>query len=113
MATSRQPNGSGSTGPTVDDCNRLWTTLKTELITDLEIRIDFQLYPNPSDRPYITVRSPGFEPTTGLQRWHIWARKELDRHAVAISYKQLFDLLIAAHHRIEQHLGGQQPMPLL
>ena len=112
MGGSHRHNGSASTGPNVDDCNRLWSTLKQEFITDLEIRLELQIYPNPSDRPWITIRSPGFDSETGQQRWHIWARKELSNHAVGFTYQQLYDLLIVAYKRIEGHLSGQEPMPL-
>lgn len=94
-------------GPTIEDCCRLWTTIKTEMITDCEISVILQLFPNPQLRPQVKVWSPGVNPETGMPGMHTWATRELPLGREAYSYAQLFDLLMHAYRTMEAHLGGQ------
>lgn len=100
-------------GPTLEDCQRLWDTLTGDYITDLAIRLEFQPVREPSFRPRLVCWSPGLDPETGGPRDHIWATKELQAAFEAITYRQLYDLLIVSHRAIEGHFGSQLPMPLL
>jgi hypothetical protein len=95
-------------GPGIDDCNRLWTTLVREFITDLEIRVQLPLVPPSSIRPRVTIMSPGLDPETGAERPHVWATTELRASNLAFTYGQLYDLLLVAYRTIEGHLGGQE-----
>lgn len=100
------------TGPTIEDCDKLWTTINKELITDCEIQLILRILPLGQVRPHIVVRSPGLDAETGGSMWHVWATKELQASGVAFSYEQLYDLLIMAYRKIDAHLNGQVPMPL-
>jgi len=103
-------NGSGSRGPTLEDCQRLWDTLVTEYVTDLAIRIEFQATKEPNYLARLVVWSPGLDPETGGERPHFWATKELAFGYEAITYVQLYDLLIQSYRKIDGALGGQQPL---
>jgi hypothetical protein len=100
-------NGSGMHGPTVEDCERLWTTIRKELITDAEVMVIVPTLPLGQQRPCLMVASPGFDPETGAVVQRVWATRELGLRDFAITYGTLFDLLIEAHNRMQSHLGGQ------
>lgn len=106
MAT-RGENGSRYNGPDLQDCQRLWDTLVTEYVTDLAIRLEFQAAKEPSFIARLVCWSPGFDPESGGPRPHIWATKSLQAGYEAITYRQLYDLLILSHRAIESHIGGQ------
>ena len=112
MGTLREGRVSQYNGPDLEDCGKLWNTLATEYVTDLEIRIEFPTFPNPDFRPRLVLVSPGFDPETGGPRLHVWATKELQAGFEAITYRQLYDLLIVGYRSIEAVVGGQQPLPL-
>lgn len=100
------------TGPTIDDCERLWTTIIKELVTDCEIVIKLPILPLGQNRPAVMVISPGLDPETGEPRMHTWATRDVNRTGDAFSYAQLFDLLMTAYRNIDAHLNGQVPMAL-
>lgn len=100
------------TGPTLEDCNKCWSTIVGELVTDAEVRIEFTASKNPSFITRVVVWSPGLDPETGGPREHTWATKELQAGFEAITYRQLYDLLIVAYRRMDAHLGGQAVLPL-
>lgn len=99
-------------GPTLEDCQKLWDTLVTEMITDLSLRLEFQSAKEPRFLARLVLWSPGFDPETGGPRPHLWATKELQAGYEAITYRQLYDLLITGYRQIEGHLGGQLPADL-
>jgi len=100
------------TGPTLEDCEKCWHTIISELVTDASVRIEFVGARNPQHITRLVVWSPGLDPETGGPRDHIWATKELQAGFEAITYRQLYDCLIVAYRRMEAHLGGQIPMQL-
>jgi hypothetical protein len=112
MATKWDGSAKLYQGPTLEDCQRSWDFLTTEYVTDLKIAIDFQTAKEPTFRARVVVWSPGIDPETGGPRDHIWATKELQHGFEAITYRQLFDLLIVSHQKIQAVLGGQEAMPL-
>jgi len=112
MSGSSRNDKSNRHGPDLDDCQRLWDTLTKEFVTDLAIRFEFQASRDPHFRARLIVWSPGFDPDTGKEREHVWAIKELRYGYEAITYIQLYDLLIIAYRVIEAHLGGQIELPL-
>lgn len=112
MAARTTAGGFGSRGPTMQDCQRLWDTLVTEFVTDLGMRVLWQAAKMPNYRACIQVWSPGLDPKTGGENDHIWAIKEIANGYEAITYAQLYDLLIQAYRVIEGHLGGQTELPL-
>lgn len=99
-------------GPTLEDCQKCWDTIRRELVTDFEIRLEFQALRDPGYLARLVAWSPGLDPETGGPREHIWATKELQAGYEAITYRQLYDLLISAYRRIENHLGGSAEMQL-
>lgn len=95
-------------GPELEDCNKVWNTIISELVTDAAVRIVFMPKRDPQFRTKVVVWSPGLDPETGGPRDHIWATKELPLGSVAFSYAQLYELLIVAYRNMDAHLGGQQ-----
>ena len=112
MGARTTSNGYGARGPTLGDCQRLWDTLVTEHVTDLKLAFEFQEAKMPSYIARIVCWSPGLDPETGGARDHIWATKEISQGYEAITYVQLYDLLINAYRKITDHLGGQSELPL-
>jgi len=112
MGAKTSANGFSSRGPTMQDCQRLWDTLVTEYVTDLGMRVLWQAAKMPNYRACIQVWSPGLDPATGGPKDHIWAIKEINQGYEAITYVQLYDLLIQAYRVIQGHLGGQVELPL-
>lgn len=99
-------------GPELEDCQRVWWTILNELVADAEVRVLFAQEKEPSIRPSLVVWSRGVGPGTGEERVIIWASKELQAGYEAITYRQLYDLLITAYHKMDGHLSGQSPLPL-
>ena len=112
MAARTTANGFSSRGPTMQDCQKLWDTLVTEYVTDLGMRMLWQAATMPNYRACIQVWSPGLDPQTGGPKDHIWAIKEIQQGYEAITYVQLYDLLIQAYRVIQGKLGGQEVLPL-
>jgi len=103
---------SSYTGPTLADCQRAWDYLVTEYVTDLEIAIKLQTPKEPEYRAHVVVWSPGIEPSTGGPRIHVWGTKDLQHGFEALTYRQLFDLLMVSHRKMMAVMGGQDEMPL-
>jgi len=99
-------------GPQLEDCQRLWDTIVTEFVTDACIGVLFQAARMPTYRACIQVWSPGLDPETGGERRIVWSIKDLPKGYVAITYNQLYDLLMSAYRAMEQKLGGQEELPL-
>lgn len=112
MATKWDRQGGSYTGPTLEDCQRLWDTLVTEYVTDLAIRLEFQTAKEPQFIARLVCWSPGLDPDSGGPRDHIWATKSLQPGYEAITYRQLFDLLMLSYRSVDAMLGGQIAMPL-
>ena len=99
-------------GPELEDCNKCWHTILNELVSDAKLEIWLQPMLEPSHRAMLVVVSPGVGPAVGQVRQIVWATKELQAGFQAITYRQLYDLLIVAYRRMEGHLSGQNPLPL-
>lgn len=95
-------------GPTLEDCERLWTTIKKEMITDCQLEIILPTFPIGGQRPVLVVKSPGLDSETGSSVDRLWATRELSNNSLGFTYQQLYDLLIEAYRRIEGRLGGQE-----
>lgn len=108
MATKWGNDRHSYLGPTLEDCQKCWWTIQRELVTDAEVRILFAQEKEPSIRPSLVVWSPGVGPEVGQERVIIWATKTLQDGYEAITYRQLYDLLITAYRNMESHLNGQQ-----
>lgn len=112
MANTKGNSRLSYNGPTLEDCQRCWDTIRTELVTDAAIMVEFQTAKEPEFLARLVLWSPGLDPETGGPRDHVWATKELQAGFEAITYRQLYDLLIVGYRRIEAHLGGQQELLL-
>lgn len=103
-----QHNGLGrSPGATIEDCERTWTEICREYVTDAQIVIRLRILPLGQDRPAVIITSPGVDPETGNDRPHVWATADVSRSGVAITYTGLHILLCRAKERMAAHLGGQ------
>lgn len=112
MASATSKGGYSSRGPTMLDCQRLWDVLVTEYVTDLGMRILWQTAKMPAYRTCVQVWSPGLDPETGGPRDHIWATKDIYVAFEAITYPQLYDLLINAYREMQGFFGGQIELKL-
>lgn len=112
MATKWDAEAMRYTGPSLADCQRAWDYLTTEYVTDLAIRLEFQAAKEPSYRARLLLWSPGLDSESGGPRDHVWATKELQHGFEAVTYRQLYDLLMIGHRAIEGKLGGQGELPL-
>lgn len=112
MASNHWNDPKHYTGPTLEDCQKIFWTIKEELMSDVELRILMSERVQPVTRPSVVVYNVGFsdQHPDGVPR--IWATKVLGDGLVAISYKSLYELLIEAHRTIEGYLSGQLPLPL-
>jgi len=110
MANLRGNSRINYNGPTLEDCQKCYDTIRTDLITDCQIRLEFQSLREPDFLARLVLWSPGLDPETGAAREHVWSTKELQASFEAITYRQLYDLLIVGYRRMELHLGGQAPL---
>jgi len=112
MGATTSKNGYSSRGPTLQDCQRLWDTLVTEYVTDLALRFEFQAAKEPTHIARLVCWSPGLDPESGGVVDRVWAIKELHYGYEAITFVQLYDLLIQSYRAIQNKLGGQVELPL-
>src|SRR5678815_5971916 len=75
------------TGPTLEDCEKCWHTIISELVVDAAVRVEFVGQRNPQFITRLVVWSPGLDPVKGGQRDHIWANKEWQAGFEAITYR--------------------------
>lgn len=97
---------------TVGDCGRLWRTLTKEYIPDLRI----QLIPLGDDEEVkglrIEVVSDGVMDPDAGQVEDVWASASFFNQLNLISVGALFELLIAAHRRIDGYFSiGERSAP--
>jgi hypothetical protein len=112
MASKWGKDGHSYMGPTLEDCQKCWWTILNDLVADAEVRVLFAQEKEPSIRPSLVVWSKGVGPGVGEERVIIWASKVLQDGYEAITYRQLYDLLITAYRKMEAHLGGQEELLL-
>jgi len=111
MASSRNDK-SNRRGPTLEDCQKAFWTIKDELMSDAEVRVLFSERVNPTTRPSLVVYTVGWLPENGKEVPRIWATRVLQEGSEAITYEQLYRLLIDAYSTMDGYLRGQLPLPL-
>jgi len=99
-------------GPTLEDCQKIFWTIKEELMADAEIRVVMGQRIEPTTRPSLVVYTFGWSPEDGKPVPRIWATQVLQDGFEAVTYRQLYRLLIDAYSSMEGFLSGQLPMPL-
>jgi len=99
-------------GPTLEDCQKAWWTIKDELMADAELRLLMGEKVNPTTRPSLVVYTVGFGDVDGETFPRIWATAVLQDGYEAITYRQLYRLLIDAYSSMDGYLRGQLPLPL-
>jgi len=112
MAGKTWGDGKPYHGPTLEDCQKLYWTIRDELMADAEVRLLFSEAVNPTTRPSLVVYTVGWKPEDGKEVPRIWATQVLQDGYEAITYRQLYRLLIDAYRTMEQYLGGQLPLPM-
>jgi hypothetical protein len=100
------------TGPTLEDCQKAFWTIKDELMSDAAISVLFSERVEPTTRPSLVVYTVGWQPEEGKEVPRIWATQVLQDGYEAITYRQLYRLLIDAYTRMDGYLKGQLPLPL-
>ena len=99
-------------GPTLEDCQKCWWTIKNDLMEDAELRILMGQEIEPTTRPSLCVYTSGWSPEDGKGVARIWATQVLQDGYEAITYRQLYRLLIDAYTTMDGYLKGQLPLPL-
>lgn len=99
-------------GPTLEDCQKVYWTIKAELMADAMIRVLMSEPENPTTRPSLVVYSMGFSDEHPEGHPRIWATQTLQDGYEAITYRQLYRLLIDAYSTMDGYLKGQLPLPL-
>jgi len=99
-------------GPTLEDCQKAFWTIKEELMADAEIRLLMSERVNPTTRPSLVVYSMGFSDAHPEGEPRIWGTAVLQDGYEAITYRQLYRLLIDSYSTIDGYLKGQLPLPL-
>lgn len=112
MGNSRGVYSKQYYGPTLEDCTRLWDTIKKDLMTDAAIGIALPTVVEPRFRPQLIVTSPGFDLESGSVVMRTWSATVLQDGFEAITYRQLFDCLMVAYQSMDGYLKGQLPLPL-
>jgi len=99
-------------GPTLEDCQKCWWTIKNDLMADAELRVLMGQEIEPTTRPSMVVYTSGWSPEDGQNVARIWATQVLQDGYEAITYRQLYRLLIDAYSTMDGYLKGQLPLPL-
>jgi len=99
-------------GPTLEDCQKAFWTIRDELMADVELRLLMSQRVEPTIRPSLVVYTGGWAPEDGKPVSRIWATAVLQDGYEAITYKQLYRLLIEAYSTMDGYLRGQLPLPL-
>lgn len=90
-------------GASAGDFGRLWTTIKTELVSDAQVVIIPEQDLNGFDLIAVEVISPSLHQINGEDLVNVWARKEFRNQLHLISVGQLFDLLITAYRVADRY----------
>jgi hypothetical protein len=109
-ASSRESKESWA-GATVTDCVKLATTIRQELMSDMQISIELPSYVEPSFRPSITISTQGWDEETGKPVVRVWATRVLGNESVGFTYNALYECLIVAYRGMDEFLRGQLPLP--
>jgi len=112
MAGKTWGDGKPYHGPTLEDCQKVFWTIKEELMADAEIRVVMGQRIEPTTRPSLVVYTFGWSPEDGEPVPRIWSTQVLQDGYEAVTYRQLYRLLIDAYSTMEGYLNGQLPMPL-
>lgn len=99
-------------GPTLEDCQKAFWTIKDELMADAEIRLLMSERMNPTTRPSLVVYTSGWQPEEGKEVHRIWGTAVLQDGYEAITYRQLYRLLIDSYSAMDGYLRGQLPLPV-
>jgi len=99
-------------GPTLEDCQLVFWAIKNELMADAELRLLMSERKEPTTRPSLVVYTSGWSPEDGKEVPRIWATAVLQDGYEAITYRQLYRLLIDAYSTMDGYLKGQLPLPL-
>lgn len=92
----------GDRGASAADYGRLWQTLITEMVSDLQVVIIAEQDQNGFDLIAVEAVSPSLHQIDGVDLVNVWARKEFRNQLHLISVGQLFDLLITAYRVIDR-----------
>ena len=92
---------------TLEDCNKLWSSIKKELMSDASIVVYFATYPDSQIRPCIRVESSKLIDDLGTEQQYIWATYEFPLGAIAITIDAFHKLLVRAYTNMDAWLRGQ------
>lgn len=99
-------------GPTLEDCQKVFWTIREELMADAELRVLMSERTEPTTRPSMIVYTEGWLPESGQVIPRIWSTQVLQDGYEAITYRQLYRLLIDAYSTMDGYLKGQLTLPL-
>jgi hypothetical protein len=100
-------------GASLEDCVKLWSTVRNELMADAQISLDIPNYVEPSFRPALTVHTLGWDEETGKPIVRVWGTRVLQNDSIGFTYNGLYELLIASYRAMDGFLRGQEELPAL
>jgi len=110
MASSRE-SVDRYAGATLEDCIKLFSTIREELMADAEIEIMLPMFVEPKHRPVVIVHTQGFSDVDGSPVQRVWATRVLGNESIGFTYNALYECLIVAYRGMEGFLMGQKELP--
>ncbi len=98
-------------GATLEDCIKLWSTIRDELMADATITVALPEHVEPGFRPCLMVSTQGWDEKTGVPMTRIWSTRVLGNGSIGFTYNALYECLIVSHRAMEGFLGGQLELP--
>lgn len=111
MSASSREGMDRYAGASLTDCVKLATTIRQELMADMQITIELPSYVEPSYRPCITITTLGWDKETGKVITRVWATRVLGNESVGFTYNGLYECLIVAYRGMDGFLRGQAELP--
>lgn len=111
MGASSRNNLDAWAGATVQDCVKLASTIRAELMSDMIISIELPTFVEPQFRPSITISTQGWDDQTGKPVVRVWATRVLGETSVGFTYNALYECLIVAYRGMDGFLRGQMELP--
>jgi len=112
MGVTTHVNGDRFAGATLEDCIKLFSTIRDELMSDAKIEIMLPTFVEPKHRPVLIVHTQGFSETDGQPIQRVWATRVLGNESVGFTYNALYECLIVSYRGMEGFLLGQGELPL-
>lgn len=98
-------------GAKLEDCIKLFDTIRAELMADARIEILLPTYVEPKFRPCLIVTTQGWDDEDGKEVQRVWATRVLGNESLGFTYNALYECLIVAYRGMDGFLRGQVELP--